>query len=196
MRIFVPAAIAALLSSGCRGPETSIHVTETRELTYHDQYYPGDLKDRPPLDWRRLPGTQFRVLNYVAGENEEVEIVLGETSGGVLENANRWLGQFGVSPATSLSTFETTPFLEGDAVVVEASGTYRPGMGRGEQENYALIGVILDRGQSQVTLKMTGPAQQVEAQRDAFFKYMASFEKVDEHFIPAENQKKDEDFDE
>ena len=195
MRIFVLTVIAALLWSGCRGPEKAVHVTETRELTYHDRYYPGYLKDLPPLGWRRLPGTQYRVFNYVAGKDDSVEIVLGETSGGVLENAERWLGQFGIAEKPTFDSLKKTSFLGRQAVIVEASGTYA-GMARGAAEGYSLIGLILARQGSQITLKMTGPTEEVEKQREAFFKYAADFEAIDDHYIPEGNLKKEEEFDE
>lgn len=192
MRIPVSAVLATLLLSGCRSPERSVHVTETRELTYFDQQYPGDYKDNPPLSWRRIPGTQFRILNYVTGKDDSVEIVLGESGGGVLANANRWLGQFGLTPVSSIEAFTPTSLLRIKAYLIEARGTYRPGMGKGEQEGYAMIGLIME-GSNNITLKMTGPAEEVEAQREALYKYVSSFETVDGHYIPKENRKKDTD---
>lgn len=183
MRIIPLTVIAACAMVGCRGPETAIHVTETRPLTLHDRSYVGDFKHRAPLDWRRLPGTDFRLLNFVAGENEEVEIVLGETKGGVLANANRWLGQFGLTGVRSLEELGETSMMGRNAYLVEGRGTYSPGMGRPEQEDFAMIGLILEGGSNQVTLKMTGPADEVEAQREAFFEFSKSFSKVDDHLI-------------
>jgi hypothetical protein len=175
MRILVLLATTATLLTGCRQPETSIKVTETRRLTLHDQIYPGDFKDRPPLDWRRLPGTQFRLVNYVAGKDGAVEIVMGETQGKVLGNANRWLGQFGLTPIQTVDYLGKTALLGRPASIVEGSGTYRPGMGRPPKEDYAMIGIIRDHPSNLITLKMTGPAAEVEAQREALFKYMQSF---------------------
>lgn len=179
MRYPVFLAICATLLSGCRQPETSIKVTETRRLTLHDQMYPGDFKDFPPLDWRRLPGTEFRLVNYVAGKDENVEIVMGETQGKVLDNANRWLGQFGLTPLQTLDYLGKTVLLQRPAYIVEGSGTYNPGMGRPAKEGYAMIGIIRDHPSNLITLKMTGPAAEVEAQRDALFKYMQSFEELE-----------------
>ena len=174
---------AAILLTGCRKPASSIHVTETRRLTLHDKVYPGDYKDAPPIGWRRLPGTQFRLINYVAGENDSVEIVVGETQGDLLANANRWLGQFGLSPVESLEFLGRTEMLGKNAYLVEGDGTYSPGMGSPPKEDYAMTGVIRESSFNLITLKMIGPAEEVKKQRDAFFEYMRSFEAIYDHKI-------------
>jgi hypothetical protein len=183
MRFIVLLATAATFLAGCRQPETAIHVTETRRLTLHDKVYPGDYKDAPPMGWRRLPGTQFRLINYVAGENDSVEIVVGETQGDLLANANRWLGQFGLTPVQSLEFLGKTAMLGRNAYLVEGKGTYNPGMGRPVEEDYAMIGVIRESPVNLITLKMIGPAAEVEKQREAFFEYMRSFEPIYDHKI-------------
>ena len=174
---------AAILLTGCRKPESSIHVMESRRLTLHDRVYPGDYKDAPPIGWRRLPGTQFRLINYVAGENDSVEIVVGETQGDLLANANRWLGQFGLSPVQSLEFLGGTEMLGKKAYLVEGDGTYSPGMGKLPREDYAMIGVIRESSLNLITLKMIGPAQEVGKQREAFYEYMRGFEAIYDHKI-------------
>ncbi len=183
MRHLVLLAIAATLFVGCGRPEKSIHVTETRELTLHDRSYPGNLQDKPPLSWRRLPGTQFRLINYVTGRDDSVEIVVGESQGAVLENANRWLGQFGLTPLQSLDFLGKTEMLGKEAYIVEGEGTYTPGMGKGVQEDFGMIGVIRQSGSNIITLKMTGPAEEIEKARDGFFEYMRSYVVIEDHFI-------------
>lgn len=183
MRDFVLLAATATLLCGCGQPEKSVHVSETRELTLHDRSYPGNLQDHPPLSWRRLPGTQFRLINYVTGEGDMVEIVMGESQGEVLENANRWLGQFGLTPLQSTKFLGKTMMLGKEAYIVEGAGTYTPGMGKGVQEEFSMIGVIRQSGTNIITLKMTGPTAEVEKARDDFFTYMRSFIPIEDHFI-------------
>ncbi len=183
MRNLVLLATAATLFAGCGEPEKSIHVTETRPITLHDRHYPGNLKDRPPLGWRRLPGTQFRLINYVTGKDDSVEVVMGETQGQVLENANRWLGQFGLTPLQSEEFLGKTEMLGRPAFIVEGKGTYNPGMGQGAKEGYAMIGIIRQSSSNIITLKMTGPVEEVEAQREALFEYTRSFTPIEDHFI-------------
>jgi len=184
MRHFVLLAAAATLLVSCGDPELSINVTETRPLTLYDQDYPGDLKDQPPVTWRRIPGTKFRIINYLAGKDGPVEIFLGESSGDVLGNANRWLGQFGLTPLQSQEFLGKMQMMDREAFIVEAKGTYVPGMGRPNQENSALIGVIRPSGSNIITLKMIGPADEVEAMREEFFQYVQSFTPIDVANLP------------
>lgn len=191
MRFIVLLATAATFLTGCRQPETATHVTETRRLTLHDKVYPGDYKDAPPMRWRRLPGTEFRLINYVAGENDSVEIVVGETQGDLLANANRWLGQFGLTPVQSLEFLGRTAMLGRNAYLIEGKGTYSPGMGRAPKEDYAMIGIIRESPVNLVTLKMIGPAEEVEKQRDALFEYMRSFKPIYDHKIESPVKEKE-----
>jgi hypothetical protein len=159
-------------------------VSDTRPLTLYDQDYPGDLKDQPPVTWRRIPGTKFRIINYVAGKDENVEIFLGESKGEVLGNANRWLGQFGLTPLQSQEFLGKTTMMDREAFIVEAKGTYVPGMGQPNQENCALIGIIRPSGSNIITLKMIGPADEVESMREEFHQYVQSFTPIDVANLP------------
>ena len=91
MRIPALLALMTALLTSCHESERAISVTETRELTLFDLKYQANIKDLPPLEWRRIPGTENRALNYVTGPDDSVEIFMGVFGGGVLPNANRWL---------------------------------------------------------------------------------------------------------
>jgi len=186
MRPPVLLAAAAVLITSCRESEKTIQVTATRELTLFDQKFPGDIKDRPPLTWRRIPPTQFRSVNFVGGPDESVEIFAGNSRGGALSNANRWLGQFGLSPVPDESTFATVEIIGGPALLVEANGSYDPGMGGRSAEDYALIGAIRQSGQDVLTYKMIGPAAAVENMREEFLAYCEGLERVDAHLFETE----------
>ena len=177
MRITAFSAFLAplLLCVSCHESERSISVSETRELTLFDRKYPGNIKDVPPLEWRRIPGTQMRILNYVAGPDDSVQLFLGQSGGGVLGNANRWLGQFGVARAESLDAFETVVVLDVESYLIEAQGDFGGGMGQKPQEDHGLLGLILPQtGESVITIKMTGPEDAVKAERDRFLAYVQS----------------------
>ena len=172
-----------MLFTSCHESEQSIQVTETRELTLFDQKYPGNIKDRPPLSWRRIPPTQFRSVNFVGGPDETVEIFAGNSGGGALTNANRWLGQFELSPVPSEETFGKIEILGRESLLVEATGSYNPGMGAEPKENYALLGAIRQSGPDVLTYKMVGPVEAVESMREEFMTYCKTLEQVDMHFI-------------
>jgi hypothetical protein len=56
-------------------------------------------------------------------------------------------------------------------------------MGKLPREDYAMIGVIRESSLNLITLKMTGPAQEVGKQREAFYEYMRGFEAIYDHKI-------------
>lgn len=188
MRLPVLLAIAVVLFTSCQESEKSIQVTETRVLTLSDQKYPGNLRDRPPLSWRRIPPTQFRAVNFVGGQDESVEIFAGNSNGAGLSNANRWLGQFGLSPVPDESTFASIDILGRSSLLVEARGSYNPGMGADPKEGFALLGAIRESGGDVLTFKMVGPAEAVEGMRDEFIAYCDSLENVDVHLIEEESE--------
>lgn len=136
------------------------------------------------MGWRRIPGTKFRIVNYLAGKDESVEIFLGESSGEVLGNANRWLGQYGLTPLQSQEFLGKMQMMDREAFIVEAQGTYVPGMGSPNQENSAMIGIIRPSGSNIITLKMTGPADEVESMREEFYQYVQSFTPVEVANLP------------
>ena len=180
MRPYVLLAAAAVIFTSCHESEPSIDVTDTRRLTLFDKKFPGNLIDLPPLGWRTIPPTQFRNFNFVAGPDDSVEIFLGTSSGTILDNANRWLKQFGLSPVTDEAQFGTIEVLGKPAALVEAEGTFNPGMGAEGGENYALVGMIRSSTDQLITLKMVGPASEVAALRDEFITYCETLRKGDD----------------
>ncbi|MEJ6725231.1 MAG: hypothetical protein QNK80_10940 [Akkermansiaceae bacterium] len=185
MRIPALLTLVAALFTSCHESERSISVSETRELTLFDQKYPGNIKDYPPLTWRRIHGTEMRIVNYLAGPEDSVEIFMGISQGGVLPNSNRWLGQFGKDPAADLTAFTEIQVLGREAYLVEVSGDLAAGMGNPAKPDQGLIGFVRKSGEDVITLKMTGPAADVTAQKEAFLAYATSLEFVDLHIIPA-----------
>ena len=184
----IPANLALgallLLSVSCHEVDRRISVTETRELTLFDQKYPGNIKDRPPLEWRRIPGTQMRVVNFVAGPDDAVQIFMGNSIGGVLANANRWLVQFGGEEAAGIEDFERIEVLDRETYLVEVQGDFGGAMGQVAQKDQALIGFIRQNGEDLLTLKMTGPAEAVNAERERFLSYASSLEFFAPQLIP------------
>ncbi|MEN8695558.1 MAG: hypothetical protein ACN4GG_05395 [Akkermansiaceae bacterium] len=180
MRISALIALVAPLFLGvsCHESDRSISVSETRELTLFDHKYPGNIKDVPPLEWRRIPGTQMRILNYVAGPDDSVQIFLGQSGGGILPNGNRWLGQFGLPKVETVDAFQKIEALEQDAYLIEAKGDFGGGMGQEPKKNQGLIGFIRPSGEDVITLKMTGPADAVAAERDRFLAYSKALQFV------------------
>lgn len=187
--VILALTIPLFLGVSCHESERSISTTETRELTLFDQKYPGNIKDRPPLEWRRIHGTQMRVVNYVAGPDDSVQIFMGNSTGGVLPNANRWLDQFGKEKEAGVEAFERIEVLERETVLVEIQGDFGGGMGQEAKKDHALMGFIRETGDELLTLKMTGPADAVAAERQRFLDYAKSLDIVAPQLLPESESK-------
>jgi hypothetical protein len=115
-----------------------------------------------PAGWSELPPTPMRHLNLKVGDVECT--LLAVVQGTVESNINRWEGQIGGTPLTQaqIDDLPTSTLLGAQGRVVEATGSFQ---GRAGMK---LIGIVAERGGSISTLKMTGPAAAVDAQRAAF----------------------------
>ena len=193
MKKVIAISLVSLCFVGCRHKEPmEVTSNETRPLSTRD----GEIKldatsaerfgvtqqtsasvtfvDAAPSDWKSQPATMFRLKNYSFGTAGEVS--LSQSQGTVLDNANRWLGQFEAEKLydESLTKLPTETFLGTQAAWIEAQGTYNPGMGKSAASGYALAGVIAEVNGSIVTVKMVGPVAEVEAQKQALRAYLAS----------------------
>jgi hypothetical protein len=177
------------LLSGCKKQPAEVEIDQTRGLTTEDasvrlnasswqRFRPGERQYffERPNEWRTRPATQLRRMNFVAGAMGEVEIYLSETMGGLGENVNRWRRQFGqeMLGESQISQLPRVLALGASLVLVEAQGTYAPGMGRPEQPGFALIGVIGASSSGVITVKMVGPQAAVEAERERFLAFCRS----------------------
>lgn len=170
--------VFAVLAS-CKQPN-DVTVNETRELTTKDKPMklsatsderfrdakPSPVQGDLPKGWREVPPSQFRILNYRFGASGHGQAWVSIASGSILENANRWLGQFGAEKMDSagLAKLKRVPMLGAEGVWVTAQGTYNGGMGQEPASGYGLAGVITSVGNQIVTVKMVGPAEEVKAE--------------------------------
>ena len=160
--------LAVVAVGACKKAPEKVVVTETRELTDWDK--PKTLLiPLMPGEWRQVPGTQLRLFNYRFGKDGEVYV--SNARGGVLPNANRWLGQFGQQPLASVEGLQALDVLGVKGVLIEAKGAFGGGMGKPSRENAALLGVIVDFGQTLITVKMIGDANEVEAERNRLIQF-------------------------
>jgi hypothetical protein len=148
-----------------------IIVTEQRELTMFDDERDPMIAVMPP-EWRQVPATEFRIYNYRFGEDGEVFV--GRSRGGLLANANRWLGQFSQAPLESVEELPKVEVLGQEGILVTASGRFVGGMGKPARENAGLVGVIIQAGDSLLTVKMMGDADAVTAERERLIQFAKS----------------------
>ena len=123
--------------------------------------------------WQEKPGTSMRLLNFGVGADGAGEIYVSQTRGDLLGNIGRWRGQFGLTGTTEadVSAMPKVMVMGGEGILVEAAGTYSPGMGRPPAEGSALLGVIAMVDGGVFTVKMTGPEGVVRAERERFLNF-------------------------
>jgi hypothetical protein len=123
-----------------------------------------------PEGWRRGPEKPMRAATFYAGPGETLECYIavfpGDT-GGVVANVNRWRGQLDLPPLaeSDVAKLESIPMLGRKAVLVE-----------GEGKGLQLVGAACSGADRSVFVKMSGPPEQVKAQRAAFLAFCGSLE--------------------
>lgn len=126
-----------------------------------------------PSGWTQAPSSQFRDPNFTYGPNNELECyvsVLQGPGGGMLVNANRWRGQLGQPPYTEdeFAHLPRASILGREAVIVEFTGDFLPMGAADRKPGYRLVGALLEAPMAAVFIKMTGPDQMVQDQKDNF----------------------------
>jgi len=181
--------LGSLIFISCE-KRSEITVTETREVTTRDvapklfatsderfrDAKPSPVKGDTPEGWLVLPASQFRLLNYRFGESGMGEVWVSLASGTVLDNANRWLKQFGASPIdqAALRQLPTLNLAGAEGVFVRAEGDYAGGMGAPVKPGFGLAGVIASVKGQILTVKMVGPKAEVDAAKPVLERFTQS----------------------
>jgi hypothetical protein len=133
-----------------------------------------------PKGWTELAPSAMRTANFHPAGDPHAECyltLLNGDAGGLGANVNRWRAQLGLA-ALAQAEIDALPkgsLFGRDAVLLEASGTWK-GMGGSEAApGYALAGLLLVDPNGSAFLKMTGPATLVTEQRAAFLSLAKSF---------------------
>ena len=190
------ACFSGLLASCNKAPK-EVEITEQRELTQYDDPsvfkngYNVIIAKKQPLEWRRVSGTEFRLLNYAAGE--ATEIAVGRVgAGGLLANFNRWEREYGIQEvATHFSNFKKVILLERGGYMINLKGEFQKRLGGQsvKYEGWATTGVIADVGGGVlITVKMMGPEEEVAAQQQNFLSFLQNLE-INEAQKPSERSK-------
>lgn len=175
VRFLLALLLAACIS--CQEKNSEVTVTETRQLTTKDvppkldatsderfrDARPSPVQGTAPEGWLAQPATQMRFLNYRFGESGMGEAYVSISAGSILDNVNRWLGQFAADPmdASGIEKLKKLPIAGTSGVLVTASGTYASGMGAPPREGYGLAGIIAEIDGQILTIKLVGPEAEV-----------------------------------
>lgn len=160
-------AAIVVLTGSCERNLQPVEVRESRPLTDADR--DTSFVAVMPAEWRQVPTTQFRDFNCMFGKDGEVYVSIG--SGGVKENAERWLRQLGdENPKVEQEKLEQVEMFGGRGYIVEARGDFA-GMQGATMKDAALLGALVESRGALVTVKMVGRADEVAAERERFLKF-------------------------
>jgi hypothetical protein len=141
---------------------------------------PAQISWKVPARWQTVPNpSTMRIATYrvphAPGDSEDPEVAVSQAGGTVEANAKRWMGQFG--PEGEKNAKKSTRTVKGLAVtLVEVEGKYTGGMGKDgrEEENWAMLGAIVETQGMPHFVKMTGPVKSVKAARAELDELLAS----------------------
>ena len=132
-----------------------------------------------PPHWEPQPLAQMRQASFlVRGENgatADISLVtLGPSSGDVLDNVNRWLGQLGQPPLTAEQLPQVVQHLPGDVghvAVVDLAG--KPEQGDPKKDG-RIIAAIAPAATGTAFFKLRGNPALAGAEKENFLKWVAA----------------------
>lgn len=118
-----------------------------------------------PAGWSETAPRNMRVVTFLPDANPQTECWISSWAGevgGVMANVARWRGQVGLGPlsAEQVAALPKISVLGGEALIVDAIP-----FGEGGQSLLAMLSYV--EGQS-TFVKMIGPKNEVEAEREQF----------------------------
>ena len=151
----------------------------------------GPLAWDVPQGWLSLEPTSLRLANLQPAGNPEAECtltLLGGDGGGDLPNVNRWRSQMGLGPIdqAELDAIPTLTVLGEEAPFFQLDGAYS-GMGTEAKPNWSMLGLILSQPNFTIYVKMNGPKELVDAERQNFVAFCASIRPSAPAQAPAEH---------
>ena len=190
MRPQAACVIASVFCLSACEEKKEITVTESRAPTTRDatpklsatsderfrDAKPSPVTAETPSSWLVLPASQIRLLNYRFGESGMGEVWVSVSGGSVLDNVNRWLGQFAAAPldAAGLAKLPTVSLAGAEGKMVTAAGEYASGMGAPPKPGFGLAGVVAAVNGQILTVKMVGPKAEVETAKPTLESYIRS----------------------
>jgi hypothetical protein len=130
-----------------------------------------------PESWKEQPLSEMRLGSFkVEGPNADsadVSVIAfpGE-AGGLISNINRWRGQLQLSPLSEEQLPEVIQKTEVDNVPTDLVDFQTP---ENAPKPSRILGAVLQAGDRTWFVKMTGPPQLIESQRQIFLDFVKSF---------------------
>jgi len=137
------------------------------------------LEWKTPPGWQNLPPAPMREINLAAGDPPMTECYVSsmpQSGGGLEANVNRWRQQMGLAPdsAEAIYSLPDVQVLGHVGKLVELSGTYAGMRGDQQREDAKMLAAFVPAGDRAITVKMIGPAEQVNAERENFDLFLSS----------------------
>jgi len=134
---------------------------------------------KTPEGWTFVTATEFRHINFVFGPERKGECyltVVTGAGGGLLENFNRWRGQLGLLKMTEeeIATLPTKVMLGRTAPFIDVTAPADPATGTDPKSASRLVGTIFQAPGALFTIKMTGPADLLEQNLQAYDAFLKS----------------------
>jgi len=134
-----------------------------------------------PEHWVEARPRPFREATYHPSGQEETECyvtVVPADADSAVETVNRWRGQMGLEPLSKseIEAGPSTQVLDSKGLLIEAFGDLMD-LGGNVHEDHGLLSMVCVRGDSLLIVRMTGPREQVQSERDHFMTFLASFAK-------------------
>lgn len=146
-----------------------------------DERGPAPFTWQTPEGWNEVPPrSSLRVADFSMDRDPDLEcyvVAMRGDGGGLLANVNRWRGQVGAGPIdeAALADLPKRTLFRTPAPLVEVSGDYS-NMGAPAIPNAKLVGLIHSLPAFTLFVKLTGPAEAVDAEMEAFFEFCANLD--------------------
>lgn len=140
-----------------------------------------------PEGWTKGADRPVRLATFAPAPNTECYItVLPSNAGGIEANVNLWRQQLGQAALTTdeLQALPKLDVMGEQAPLVEVQGNYSDMSGT-QHDNYTLLGLIRPMEDRTMFVKLVGPADEVQAQRDNFMSFCQSLKLPGQTAAPA-----------
>jgi hypothetical protein len=133
-----------------------------------------------PEGWKVLPVSQYKTVNLQVAGDEQATChmsILGGTGGGLLANVNRWRSQIGLAPIgqEELAKLPRHKFFNNPALLLDLKGRYAGMSGGSGKEEWGLMGLLLVSPKGSLFLKMQGPSELLQKEKQNFLDLASSF---------------------
>jgi len=128
-----------------------------------------------PEGWVEQPKKMMRVVTLVPKDLPDAWCYASVVGGGMVPNLNRWRGEMGQAGLTEMQIAQLPKFqvLGKPSVLLEVTGDFA-GTGGPPLKGAKMLGVVCPLGGRDLFIKMVGPADKLDTQRERFLEFCKS----------------------